>query len=101
MIGAVSTCHCTFNFQYISNDYFSTGIVSFRCDIFPNLIELFWNNTKSFAAAHFNYCSVDSEKIPPVLPPLTTMLVIQIDYTFFTGIAHLNLKGSPKPVALP
>ena len=51
--------------------------------------------------AHFSYCSVDSEKIPPVLPPLTTMLVIQIDITFFTGIAHLNLKGSPKPVALP
>ena len=24
-----------------------TGIVSFRCDISPNLIELFWNNTKS------------------------------------------------------
>ena len=53
------------------------------------------------AAAHFNYCSVDSEKIPSVLPPLTTMLVIEIDYTFFTGIAHLNLQGSPKSVGLP
>ena len=29
------------------------------------------------------------------------MLVIQIDYTFFTGIAHLNLQGSPKSVGLP
>ena len=29
------------------------------------------------------------------------MLVIIIDYTFFTGIAHLNLQGSPISVGLP
>ena len=36
-----------YNSTYPNQLYFSTGIVSFRCDIFPNLIELFWKNTKS------------------------------------------------------
>ena len=46
-----------------------------------------WETELTFctAAAHFNYCSVDFEKMTPVLPPLTTMLVIQIDFNFSLG----------------
>ena len=59
-------CHCAFWTPVLSSVYLNcwfwknafrfhlsksiilfTDIVSFRCDIFPNLIEFFWNNTKS------------------------------------------------------
>ena len=48
------------------------------------------------ATAHFNYCvefSVDSEKMPSVLPTSTPTLFIQIDYNFW--------ESSPKSVGLP
>ena len=90
----------TFNFQYLSNYFFSTGIVSFRWDISPYLIELFWNNTKSL---HFVLplriltVTLSSvlilKKMPSFLPTSTTMLFIQIDNTFW--------ESSPKSVVLP
>ena len=63
-----------------------TGIVSFRCDISPNLIELFWNNTKSLRFVlplRISTIALSSvlilKKMPSVLTTSTTMLFIQID----------------------
>ena len=90
----------TLNFQYLSNYYLSTGIVFFRWDISPNLIELFWNNTKSLRFVlplRISTIALSSvlilKKMPSFLPTSTTMLFIQIDYTFW--------ESSPKSVVLP
>ena len=64
------------------------------------LIELFWNNTKSLhfvLPLHILTVALSSvlilKKMPSFLPTSTTMLFIQIDYTFW--------ESSPKSVVLP